>query len=78
MTVAIAYVMQKTTHVFPIIGGRKVEHLEANLEALNIKLTDEQIQYLENASPFDIGFPLNFIVSGMSPLSPTSVQLTLL
>ncbi len=32
--------MQKTTHVFPIIGGRKVEHLEANLEALNIKLTD--------------------------------------
>lgn len=68
--VAIAYVMQKTTHVFPIIGGRKVEQLEANLEALNIKLTDEQIQYLENASPFDIGFPLNFIVSlGMSPLS---------
>ncbi|RDX52553.1 Aldo/keto reductase [Lentinus brumalis] len=63
--VAIAYVMQKTTHVFPIIGGRKVEHLEANLEALNIKLTDEQIQYLENASPFDIGFPLNFIGEGL-------------
>lgn len=25
--VAIAYVMQKVPYVFPIIGGRKVEHL---------------------------------------------------
>ena len=25
--------MQKTTHVFPIIGGRKVEQLEGNIEA---------------------------------------------
>ena len=55
--------MQKTTHVFPIIGGRKIEHLEANLEALNVKLSEEQIQYLESAAPFDIGFPLNFTVS---------------
>ena len=34
--VAIAYVMHKTAYVFPIIGGRKVEHLLANLEALDI------------------------------------------
>ncbi|KAI0719832.1 Aldo/keto reductase [Cerioporus squamosus] len=62
--VAIAYVMQKTTHVFPVIGGRKVEHLQANLEALNIKLSEEQIKYLESAAPFDLGFPLNFIGDG--------------
>uniref|UniRef100_A0A0W0FIF0 NADP-dependent oxidoreductase domain-containing protein n=1 Tax=Moniliophthora roreri TaxID=221103 RepID=A0A0W0FIF0_MONRR len=27
-SVAIAYMMQNTTHVFPIIGGRKVEQLQ--------------------------------------------------
>ena len=55
--------MQKTTHVFPIIGGRKVEHLMANIEALKIALSDEQIKYLESILPFDQGFPNNFIVS---------------
>ncbi|KAF9265936.1 hypothetical protein L218DRAFT_986102 [Marasmius fiardii PR-910] len=35
-SVAIAYVIQKTTHVFPVIGGRKVEQLKQNVEALDI------------------------------------------
>ena len=61
--VAIAYVMQKTPYVFPIIGGRKVEHLEANLEALEIVLTPEHIKYLESIVPFDSGFPYTMIVS---------------
>lgn len=61
--VAIAYVMQKTTHVFPIIGGRKVEHLLANIEALKISLSDEQIKYIESVLPFDPGFPSTFVVS---------------
>ena len=61
--VAIAYVMQKTPHVFPIVGGRKVEHLESNLEALEIVLTPEHIKYLESIIPFDPGFPTTLIVS---------------
>ena len=61
--VAIAYVMQKTTHVFPIVGGRKVEQLEGNIEALDIALSDEQIKFLEGVMPFDKGFPHNFTVS---------------
>ncbi|PPQ90096.1 hypothetical protein CVT25_012260 [Psilocybe cyanescens] len=56
-SVAIAYVMQKTVYVFPIIGGRKVEHLLANVEALEISLTKEQIQYLESVSSLDPGYP---------------------
>lgn len=59
--VALAYVMQKTINVFPIVGGRKVEHLKDNIKALTIHLTDKQIEDLENASPLDIGFPNNFI-----------------
>lgn len=62
-TVAIAYLMQKTPFVFPIIGGRKVEHLLANIEALDISLSDEQIQYLESVVAFDPGFPSTMIVS---------------
>ncbi|KAF8895209.1 NADP-dependent oxidoreductase domain-containing protein [Infundibulicybe gibba] len=55
--VAIAYVMQKVPYVFPIIGGRKVEHLLSNVEALEIALTDEHIAYLESIVSFDPGFP---------------------
>ena len=60
---AIAYVMQKVPYVFPIIGGRKVEHLYDNIEALNVALTPEHIAYLEGVLPFDKGFPFNPFVS---------------
>ena len=60
--VAIAYVMQKTRYVFPIIGGRKIEHLMSNLEALDITLSPAQIAYLEGILPFDRGFLYNYFV----------------
>ena len=61
--VAIAYLLQKTPYVFPIVGGRKVEHLLANIEALEITLSDDQIKYLESVVDFDPGFPNSMIVS---------------
>lgn len=61
--VAIAYVMQKVPYVFPIIGGRKVEHLMGNIEGLKLSLSEEQIEYLESILPFDLGFPANVLVS---------------
>ena len=63
--IALAYVMQKTINVFPIIGGRKVEHLKDNIKALSIKLTPQQIEFLESQTNFDVGFPSNFV--GASP-----------
>jgi aryl-alcohol dehydrogenase-like predicted oxidoreductase len=54
--------MHKTPYVFPIIGGRKVEHLQANIKSLDIILTEEQIKFLEEIIPFDAGFPHNLIV----------------
>ncbi|KAK0449031.1 Aldo/keto reductase [Desarmillaria tabescens] len=62
--VAIAYVMQKAPYVFPIIGGRKVEHIEANIEALDILLSKEQVEYLKGVVPFDPGFPTTMIGNG--------------
>jgi len=60
----IAYHLHKLPYVFPIIGGRKVEQLKENITALDITLTPEQVQRIEQASPFDPGFPNNFIGDG--------------
>jgi aryl-alcohol dehydrogenase-like predicted oxidoreductase len=61
--IALAYVRQKAknVNVIPLIGGRKVEHLQNNIAALSIRLTDEQISEIENIKEFEIGFPMNFI-----------------
>lgn len=58
--------MQKTPYVFPIIGGRKIEHLHQNIEALEVALTPEHIKYLESILPFDIGFPAIHFVGQLS------------
>ncbi|KAL6304738.1 Aldo/keto reductase [Sparassis latifolia] len=65
-SVAIAYVMQKTPYVFPIVGGRKVEHLMDNIEALSIALSPEQIAHLEGVLPFEVGFPHTMSGNGTS------------
>ncbi|KAI0520819.1 norsolorinic acid reductase [Xylaria bambusicola] len=63
-SVAQAYVMHKTPYVFPIVGGRTLDHLKANIEALNLSLSEDDIQEIESAAPFDIGFPMNFAYRG--------------
>ena len=60
-SVALAYVMHKTPYVFPIVGGRKVDHLKGNIEALTLQLSDEDISEIESAVAFDPGFPHNFL-----------------
>ncbi|KAH8099603.1 aryl-alcohol dehydrogenase [NADP(+)] [Cristinia sonorae] len=65
-SVAIAYIMQKSPYVFPIVGGRKVEQLKQNIEALEISLSNDQIVFLDNASPFHPGFPTEFFGDGSS------------
>ncbi|EPT01590.1 aryl-alcohol dehydrogenase [Fomitopsis schrenkii] len=62
--VAVAYVMQKTPYVIPIVGGRKVEHLMDNIAALDIALSPEQVKYLEDVLPFKPGLPHEMIGDG--------------
>ncbi|KAK9371463.1 uncharacterized protein V1513DRAFT_455680 [Lipomyces chichibuensis] len=50
--IELAYVLSKAPSVFPIVGGRKVECFQDNIQAL----TTEQIEYLEIVKPFDVGF----------------------
>jgi len=76
-SVAIAYLMQKTPYVFPIIGGRKVEHLLANIEALEITLSNDQIKYLESVVQFEPGFPYWMIGDGQENTRMLSAAATI-
>lgn len=76
-SIALAYVMHKSPYVTPIIGGRKMEHLKANIEALKIRLTEAEIDVVESAYPFDVGFPMNFLASNpKGPKGPEDIVLT--
>ena len=60
-SIAMAYVMQKAPYVFPLVGGRKVEHIKGNINALNVDLTEDDIAKIDAAYRFDPGFPHTFL-----------------
>ena len=66
-SVALAYVMHKAPYVFPIVGGRKIDHLKGNIEALSLELSDEEIDDIDSTVPFDVGFPMNFLAGPKAP-----------
>lgn len=59
--VALSYLLHKFPYVSPIVGIRKVEHLEGNIDALRLQLSKEDIDEIESAYEFDYGFPMNFL-----------------
>ena len=69
-SVAVAYVMHKAPYVFPIVGGRKIDHLKGNIEALGLELSDEEMDDIDSAVPFDVGFPMNFLGGPKAPKGP--------
>ena len=66
--------MQKTPYVFPIIGMRKVEQLHANIEALDIALTEDHIKKIEAAVPFVKGSPYDLFVRNNVSLQQSSAH----
>jgi len=45
--IALAWLLQKNPVTAPIIGATKLSHLEDSVSALSIKLTDEEVTFLE-------------------------------
>jgi aryl-alcohol dehydrogenase-like predicted oxidoreductase len=45
--IALAWLLQKQPVTAPIIGATKISHLEEAVGALNVKLTPEEVTYLE-------------------------------
>jgi diketogulonate reductase-like aldo/keto reductase len=63
--IALAYSMVKQPYIFPIVGVRKVEHLQDNIAALKVRLSKEEIKEIDAAYEFKLGFPHDFI--GLHP-----------
>lgn len=63
--VALAWLLEKGRRqggvMIPIIGSRKPEQLTDNLESINVRLTDEQVATLDNASAVPLPFPQSFV-----------------
>lgn len=74
-SIALAYVMQKAPYVFPIVGGRNIEHLKGNIQGLSVQLSQQDIEEIEGANAFDVGFPHNFLGGPKGPKSPNDVWL---
>ncbi|PFH60845.1 hypothetical protein XA68_10252 [Ophiocordyceps unilateralis] len=74
-SIALAYVMHKAPYVFPIVGGRNMDHLKSNIDALTIKLNQDDIKEIEGANKFELGFPHNFLWPHGVPESETEVWL---
>lgn len=68
--VAQAYVMHKAPYVFPLVGGRSVEHLKANIEALKVALDEKDIQEIEGGSEFVNEVPNDFVYGPKTPANP--------
>ena len=45
--IALAWLLQKDPVTAPIIGATKITHLEDAISALSVKLTHEEVTYLE-------------------------------
>jgi aryl-alcohol dehydrogenase-like predicted oxidoreductase len=66
--VSLNWLVQQPGKPIPIIGARKVSHLEDNIGALDFTLSTEQIDRLNKASSFAMPFPYSFI-NGDSPMA---------
>lgn len=63
--VALNWLLQQPGKPLPIIGARKLSHLEDNLGSLDFRLDGEQIERLNQVSSFEMPFPHNFIALDM-------------
>lgn len=58
-----------------MVGGNKVSQLKANVEALSLELTSEDVAEVDKGYDFDLGFPHNFLnMAGFMPQGPQHVS----
>ncbi|BBY26704.1 aldo/keto reductase [Mycolicibacterium sediminis] len=74
--VSLAWLRSRPGTVVPIIGARRLEHLTANLAALDVTLTDAQIARLDDASAPALSYPaaLNGDMATMLQFAGTTVD----
>ncbi|MBD1926225.1 aldo/keto reductase [Trichocoleus sp. FACHB-90] len=63
--VALAWLLAQSGVVIPIIGSRKVSQIKDNLACLDVKLSPEHLQRLNEVSKVELGFPHDFLSNDM-------------
>ncbi len=58
--VALQWTMSQGFSSIPIVGATKVSQLEENLKTIDVSLTKEHLQKLDEVSSIDLGFPGEF------------------
>jgi aryl-alcohol dehydrogenase-like predicted oxidoreductase len=61
--VAIAWVLSRGYRYIPVVGARKVEQIEDNLESSRVRLSEAQLERLDALSRIELGFPQAFLQS---------------
>lgn len=61
--VALSWLLNKG--VIPIVGARKVSHVEDNLKCVDVELSPEKIKQLDDISQIKLGFPHDFFKADM-------------
>lgn len=60
---AIAWVRRRDPQMIPLVGARTRVQLEDSLAALDVTLSEEQLQRLDEATRIPVGFPMSFLTS---------------
>jgi aryl-alcohol dehydrogenase-like predicted oxidoreductase len=63
--VALSWIRQQAGGLIPVIGARTVEQVQDNLGCLNVTLSHEQMERLNQVSAIELGFPHDFFKSTM-------------
>ena len=61
--VALAWLRSQPGTIIPIIGSRRAAQFRENLGCLDVQLTDDQVQRLNELSRPRLGFPHEFLAS---------------
>jgi aryl-alcohol dehydrogenase-like predicted oxidoreductase len=62
-SVALAWLLAKPAVTSVIFGARSIEQLDDNLKAAELALSADDVQKLDDASAFDVGYPYKFIAN---------------
>lgn len=63
--VAIAWLRAQSGIIIPIIGARKLTQFQDNLASLDVTLSSEHLQRLNQVSQIELGFPHDFLANDM-------------
>jgi aryl-alcohol dehydrogenase-like predicted oxidoreductase len=68
--VALAWLRHQSGVIIPIVGVRKLTQFQDNLACLDVSLSPEHLQRLNEVSQIELGFPHDFKAQRHDPRSP--------